>query len=327
MRDSEDFLLTLRPPQKSRAVLKAWLLLGLLVAAAGCGSLKDTMRGLGSSAMKGVGDELPNLKAPLQKTLRETLLSDDMLQQAAQRITSATMRSLETGLADPALHKRIDELVGNALKAVGEKGGAATQQLLQTAGPELKTALRGAVLQTVAEASSALKDAIQKDLTAATQQLAKGTAEALANALVAALDGPLGQRLQQTAGQMGQRLASETTAGLRDPASKAAVSEFAHSAMQGAVRGAKAGLDEGLPDRLQVALIASAVVMGALILLLTASVVLIYRRYKHSTQSLAIVAEKINQHAAPELKKAIKRSADDNYVGPWLAGFLKERGL
>lgn len=298
-----------------------------LLATVGCGSLKDTVRGLGRSAVQGIADELPNMRAPLQKTLHDTLLGDEVIQQAAQRITAATMHGIDAGLADPSLHRHLDELIAEALKTVGEHGSAATRQVLQTAGPELKEALRQIVLQTVAAASGALRDAVSRDLTQASQQLARGTAEALVTALVKALEGPLGQQLQQTAGLMGQRLASETAAGLASPASKAAAAEFTHSAVQGALRGARAGLDEGLPDRLQIALIAAAVVLAALVLLLGLGILVIYRRYKKSTKSLAIIAEKINQQDATDLKRAIRRSADDNYVGPWLSGFLKERGL
>jgi hypothetical protein len=39
------------------------------------------------------------------------------------------------------------------------------------------------------------------------------------------------------------------------------------------------------------------------------------------------VAESINQHQSGALKETIKKSAHDNYVGPWFSSFLKRRGL
>ena len=299
----------------------------ILFGLGACSAFKDNVRELGRAATQGVGQELPNLKGPLRQTLRDALLGDELLNEAGQRIVGGTLHSLELELQKGTLSKTVDELIAHALATVGDKGTDATRQLIKTAGPELQTALREIVLSTMATAGGAFKEAIQKDLTAAMQLLAKSTAEALVATIVKSLEGELGQELKQTAGGLSQQLISEATNKLRDPASKAAVSEFAESALKGAVRGTRDGITESLPSRLQVALISGLVVAGVLLLLLSVGFAVLFHRYRQSTKSLTIIAEKINEAEATDLKQAIRQSATANYVGPWLSTFLKQRGL
>jgi hypothetical protein len=306
-----------------------WLL--LLLPLWSCGSLKDTMRSLGRSAAQGVTDELPNMKAPLQKTLRDALLGDDMLKQLATKVTEATVRSVSEELARGELSKHVDALVAHAIETLGQKGSESTRQLIRTAGPELKEMLRGVVEQSLNAAGGTLRQQLQGNLASASAALAERTADALAKSLAkslsAELKGALGDQLRQTAGSMGQQFIGSAANTLRDPTSQAAVHDFVSNAARGAVHGAKSGVNEGLPDRLQVALIAGILVMGALLFLCSVGLVLIVHRYRQSTKSLAIIAEKINQSQSPDLKQAIRRSADNNHVGPWLSSFLKARGL
>ena len=88
-----------------------------------------------------------------------------------------------------------------------------------------------------------------------------------------------------------------------------------------------AGLGDVLPDERRVALVASIVVLAALLLLAAVGLSFIWWRYHQSAKSLTIMAENINLHESEELKAAIQQSAHDNYVGPWLSSFLKRRGL
>lgn len=292
-----------------------------------CASWMQKVRDYGRSAAAGVGDELPNMKEPLKRILRESLLQDDTIKQVAARASEGAFDAVERKLADAEVQRRLDGIVTQVLKTLEERGTEATRALLRVAGPELKDALRAAVAQTVTAAGTALKESLEKDLTKASEQLARSTAETLVATLVQALDGPLGKRLEQTAGQMAQQIVGQATGALRDPSSKAAVSEFTESAMRGAVRGTRDAVSESLPSRLQSGLIAGTVVLGVLLLLCILATAVVWNRYKMSTTTLAIIAEKINQHEASELKRAIHKSATDNYVGPWLSTFLKARGL
>ncbi len=301
-------------------------LLGLCLLL-GCGGFNESIRGYGRSAANGFADGLPALKDPAKKLLRDMLLEGDTLKQVTEQTTVNAVRTLTRELADAEMQKRVDGLISHTLDLLAERGGETTRTLLRTAGPELREALRAAVLQTMTEAGAALKDSVEKQLTPATEALARHTAAVLVDTLLKALDGPLGQKLEQMGGQMGQRVVSEAAAALAAPASKSAVAEFSESATRGAVRGARAGVSEELPAHLAAALIAGLVVTGSLLLLLAIAAYSIWRRYQQSTTALAIVAEKINQADSKPLKQAIHKSASENHVGPWLSGFLKHRGL
>lgn len=316
-----------RSPGHTVSTCSCAALFSVLLVLGGCAAFKDNVRELGRAATQGVGQELPALKGPLRQTLRDALLGDDLLDQAGQRIAGGTLHNLEAELQKGTLSKTVDEMVAHALDTIGQKGSDATRQLIKTAGPELQKALREIVLSTLATAGGALKEAIQKDLTAAMQLLAKSTSEALVATIVSSLQGELGQELKQTVGGLSQQLISEATSKLRDPASKQAVSEFAESALKGAVRGTRDGINESLPSRLQVALISGLIVCGVLLLLAGSGFAVLLHRYRQSTKSLTIIAEKINDADAVELKQAIHKSASANYVGPWLSSFLKQRGL
>jgi hypothetical protein len=94
-----------------------------------------------------------------------------------------------------------------------------------------------------------------------------------------------------------------------------------------AMRGARQGMSEGLPNRTQVALISSVVLLGAMVLASGAGGVFFWWRYQQSAKTLTIVAKSINQHQSDALKDTIRKSTHDNYVGPWFSSFLKHRGL
>ena len=305
----------------------ALVIVAMALVNTSCAAWMQRVRDYGRSAAAGVGEELPKMKEPLKKILRETLLEDDTIKQVAARASEGAFDAIGRRLADAEVQKRLDVIVSHVLQTLEQRGSEATRNLLRTAGPELREALRGAVAETIATAGSALKESIEKDLTKAAEQLAKSTADALTTALVQALDGPLGKRMEQSAGQMAQQLVGQATSSLRDPNSKAAVAEFTESAMRGAVRGTREAVSEGLPSRLQNALVAGLVVVASFLFLSIVGCLLLWSRYKMSTKSLAIIAEKINQHDAQDLKRAIHKSATDNYVGPWLSTFLKTRGL
>lgn len=310
-----------------RPTWTSWLLLLCLLGAAACGGFNETVRSYGRSAAKGFAEGIPQMKDPSKQLLRDALLEGDTLKQATDQAVAAAVRSLTRELADSELQKRIDGLVEHTLRLLSQKGSETTQTLLRTAGPELREALRAAVVSTMTEAATALKDSMEKQLTPATEALARHTAEVLADSIVKALEGPLGKKLEQSAGHMGQHLVGEAAAALAAPASKAAVAEFTESATRGAVRGARAGVSEGLPQYLQTALIAGLVVLGTLLLMFGGVAYSLWHRYQQSTTSLSIIAEKINQQQDRELKQAISQSAAANHVGPWLSKFLKNRGL
>jgi hypothetical protein len=303
------------------------VLMGMATVLGGCTGLSNTVRGYGRSAAAGFADGLPAMKDPAKKLLRDMLLEGDTLKEATGQATAAAVRSLTRELGEAEVQKRVDGLVEHTLSLLAQKGGETARTLVRSAGPELREALRTAIVQTMAEAGTALKDSIERQLTPATEVLARHTAEVLVDTLVKALEGPLGKKLEESAGQMGQKLVSEAATALAAPTSKTSVAEFTESATRGALRGARAGVGEGLPQHIEAALIAGLVVMGALLLSFAVGMYMLWSRYQQSTTSLAIIAQKINEHETPELKETIQQSAADNHVGPWLSQFLKHRGL
>ena len=305
----------------------SWGVLLLIVATMSCGTWNSTVRGFGKNAAEGFADGIPAMKEPTKKVLRDMLLEGDTLKLATDQAMTTAVRSLTRELADSEVQKRVDGLVEHTLQVLAERGGETTQTLLRSASPELRAALRTAVVNTMNEAAQALEEAMEKKLQPATERLARHTADVLAESLIKAIDGPLGKKLDESIGLMGQHLIGHATLALGDPASKQAIAEFTESATRGAVRGAKAGVSEGLPPHLQTALIAGLVVVSILMLLFAIGGYSLWHRYQQSTTTLAIIAEKINQQEQTELKQAISKSAEANHVGPWLSRFLKSRGL
>jgi hypothetical protein len=325
----------------------AWLLsLAVLAASLGGCVTQDYVRGLGHhaarGAMGGVGDGMPALEDSLRQALRRALVEDDTLRQAARDMTESAVKTLETGLASPEMRTQVDDLVMRAMESLTRHGDEAVRQLVQRAEPELTMAFR----RVIATAESEMRLAVQRvatdgidkmgarlrariegEITPAMERLARRTGEQLIVSLVAGLEGPLQQRLLEAGQGMSTSLIKGVALGLNEPANQASFGSLTQVMSLEAVRGARQGMKEGLPDERQVALIASIVVLAALLILATGSMSLFWWRYHQSAKSLTIMAENINQLEASDLKAAIQQSAYDNYVGPWLSTFLKRRGL
>jgi vacuolar-type H+-ATPase subunit E/Vma4 len=337
--------MSVRAIDRRRHAQPAALALLLAAGLGGCVT-QDYVRGLGhhaaKGAMDGVADGIAAIEEPLRQTLRRTLVEDGTLRQAAKDMTETAVKSLEAGLASAEMRKQIDDLVTQAVASARRNGDEAIRRLiqtaepelsdamrrlLQTAEPELKEALRRAATEGLESASAKLRDRIERDLTPATERLARRTGEQLIASLVAGLEGPLNKRLMEAGQDMSKSLIKGVALGFNEPGNQESFGTLTQVMSLQAVRGARQGMKEGLPDERQVTLVASIVVLAALLLLAAASLSLLWWRYHQSAKSLTIMAENINLHESEELKAAIQQSAHDNYVGPWLSSFLKRRGL
>jgi hypothetical protein len=326
----------------------AWLAALVFSGAAsltGCVT-QDYVRGLGhhaaKGAMGGVGDGMPAIEEPLRQTLRRALVEDDTLRQAAKDMTESAVKTLEAGLASPEMRRQIDDLVVRAMESLARNGDEAVRHLVQGAEPQVKDALRRVISSVESELRETvlkvaadgidkmtvrLRERIERDVTPATERLAKRTGEELIASLVAGLEGPLQKRLLEAGQGMSTSLIRGVALGLNEPSNQESFGSLTQVMSLQAVRGARQGMKEGLPDERQVALIASIVVLAALLVLAAGSLSFLWWRYRQSAKSLTIMAESINQLESEELKAAIQQSARDNYVGPWLSSFLKRRGL
>jgi len=309
--------------------------LGLLVLAplGGCVS-RDYLQGLGQSAakgaMQGVSDGIPAIQEPLRQTLRGSL-DDPALRQAARDMTrdmtESAVQVLETRLGSPEMRRQVDALVAQAMASLDRDGSHAVRTLIKAAGGQLEAELRRVATESILAATTTLRDSVERDVSPATQRLARRMGEQLIDSLVVGLEGPMQQRLMKTGRDMAQALIKGAAQGADDPINQAGFAGLTHQVMLQAVRGAKQGMREGLPDQTQVALISAIVMLGTLVLVAASGLVVYWRRYQQSAKTLTIVAKSINQHQSGQLKETIKKSAHDNYVGPWFSTFLKQRGL
>jgi hypothetical protein len=313
-----------RPARAARALGLLALLLG------GCVS-PDYLRGTGQSAatgaMQGVRDGLPGLEAPLRQTLRGALVDDPMLRDAARDMTRSAVEVLEARLGSPEMRAQVDALVAQAMASLGRDGDEKVRALVETAGGALEAELRRVATAGILAATTTLRDSLERDVTPAAQRLAQRMGDQLIVSLVAGLEGPLQQAMLRAGRNMSQALIRGAAEGADDPINQAGFGGLTNHVMLQAVRGAKQGMREGLPDQGQVALISGLVLLGALVLVSGGGLAVVWWRYQQSAKTLTIVAESINDHRSGALKEAIRKSTHDNYVGPWFSTFLKRRGL
>ncbi len=305
--------------------------LGLLLLAplGGCVS-QDYLRGVGKSAasgaMQGVSEGIPGIQEPLRQTLRGTL-QDPALAKAAHDMTDSAMEAMQARLGSPEMRRQVDALVAQAMESLSRSGDDTVRGLVRTASGQLEGELRRVASESILAATTTLRDSIERDVNPATQRLARQMGEQLIASLVKGLEGPMQEQMLKAGRNMSQALLKGAAQGADDPINQASFGGLTHQVMLQAVRGAKQGMREGLPDQTQVALISAVVMLGALVLMSGGGLVFYWWRYQQSAKTLTIVAESINQHQSGALKDTIKKSAHDNYVGPWFSSFLKRRGL
>ncbi|HKX05102.1 MAG TPA: hypothetical protein VJX71_21595 [Methylomirabilota bacterium] len=319
----------IKPSPTRRRALSLTTLGLLTVALAGCVS-QDFIHGAGQSAaagaMQGVREGIPGLQEPLRQTLRGSL-EDPALARAARDMTDSAMQALQARLGSPEMREQVDRLVTQAMESLRRSGDDTVQALVKGAGGQLEAELRKVAASSILAATTTLRDSIEHDVNPATQRLARQMGEQLVASLVAGLEGPMQARLQLVGRNMSLALIKGAAEGADDPVNQAGFGGLTHQVMLQAMRGARQGMSEGLPNRTQVALISALVVLGAMVLGSSGGLVWFWWRYQQSAKTLTIVAESINQHKSDALKDTIQKSAHANYVGPWFSSFLKRRGL
>ena len=308
-----------------------WLTtLGLLAGAhGGCVSpdfIHDAGQSAAAGAMQGVREGIPGLQDPLRQTLRGSL-EDPALARAARDMTDSAMRSLQARLGSPEMRQQVDLLVTQAMESLKRSGDGTVQALVKGAGDQLEVELRKVATASILAATTTLRDSIERDVNPATQRLARQMGEHLVASLVTGLEGPMQARLQLVGRNMSLALIKGAAEGADDPVNQAGFGDLTHQVMLQAMRGARQGMSEGLPNRTQVALISAVVLLGVMVLGSGGGLAWFWWRYQQSAKTLTIVAESINQHKSDALKDTIRKSAHDNYVGPWFSTFLKHRGL
>jgi hypothetical protein len=319
---SMDVIVT--PHRRTAVVLLAVTLL------AGCVS-QDYYRATGQSAaagaMQGVREGIAGIQEPLRQTLHGALVDDPMLKDAARDMTRSAMEVLEARLASPEMRRQVDALVAQAMASLQRDSDKTVRELVKAAGGTLEAELRRVATASILAATTTLRDSLERDVTPAAQRLASRMGEELVISVVKGLEGPLQKTMLQAGRNMSQALIKGAAEGAEDPINQAGFGGLTNHVMLQAVRGARQGMTEGLPDQAQIALISGMVLLGALVLATSGGLGFFWWRYQQSAKTLTIVAKSINNHQSGALKDTIKKSTHDNYVGPWFSSFLKRRGL
>jgi len=277
--------------------------------------------------MQGVRDGIPGIQEPLRQTLHGALVDDSVLKNAARDMTRSAVEVLEARLGSPEMRRQVDALVAQAMESLQRDGDETVRGLIKAAGGTLEAELRRVAIASILAATTSLRDSLERDVTPAAQRLASRMGEELVISVVKGLEGPLQKTMLQAGRNMSQALIKGAAEGADDPINQAGFGGLTNHVMLQAVRGARQGMTEGLPDQAQVALISGMVLLGALVLAASGGLTFFWWRYQQSAKTLTIVAKSINNHQSGALKDTIKRSTHDNYVGPWFSSFLKRRGL
>src|SRR5262249_33808130 len=133
------------------------------------------------------------------------------------------------------------------------------------------------------------------------------------------------EHIRKTARDIGSEMISEAARSMREQ--KDFVGEITQVAMRQGMRGAIEGARESLPGHLPRELLIAMIALCAVAFLSGGGLIVYWWRYRQSTKSLTIIAQELKDFEAGELKDAIHKRADENYVGRWLSNFLTRRGL
>jgi hypothetical protein len=268
-----------------RAALFLLALVGL-APLAGCVASQNYVgsvsRTAAESAMKGAAEEIPGLAEPLRKIVRQALLEDDTLEQVAQRITQATVGSVQATLRSPEMQKAIDDDIARAMTLLIREGGEGTDRLIQVAGPALQATIRRAIV----DATDDLRGRLERDVAPTSRALATANAELLVNMVAAGLDAQL-RHFRETAHTMGRELIDSANGGVTISAGP--FGEASREVLREALGGIKQAVREDLPDREEVVLVAAIVAVGTLLTLCTATLAFFWWRYRRSAKSLAMM--------------------------------------
>lgn len=298
-----------------------WLLLCLWFS--GCAT-EDFARRTGRGTVRGLYEGVGDLNDPLVQRLRQALLTDDILQKEAQAVARAVTLGIregakgspDGGLAATAM---VDELVGHAvaaaLRAMNSEGGPMATQALRSARAELTALIRESLLA----AGEGLHRAAERDLQVATRLLVGAAVDGAVGGIDRALRGPLGPEIE--------RLLSENVARGVGKVARIAGKEAAAGVREGLKLELIQPLLSATTGRVESALWVVSFVFGTLVLLLGTGCLLLFRQYRLSTRTLAVVAGRINERRDPTLKREIQDHASRNDVQSWLHRFLRERGL
>ena len=214
------------PTLRTHYPARLWLALAWLPAAVlgGCVTqdyVRSTGQSAASGAMQGVSEGIPSIQEPLRQTLRGALVDDSTLRDAAREMTDSALQVLQARLASPEMRQQVDALVAQAMTALARQGDETVRALITAAGTQVETEMRAVATQSILAATTTLRGSVERDVSPATQRLAKRMADQLIVSLVEGLEGPLQDRLQIAGRNMAQALIKGADQGADDPINQA----------------------------------------------------------------------------------------------------------
>jgi hypothetical protein len=318
----------------------------------GCSPIQWYARQSGKGAVRGFYEGVADVDEGTRRRVMSEVLGDPALRQMAHDVASSIVTGVVDGVAQAKLDRLTNNMVKSTLDTLRTEGDTAMAQFVDRTGPLLERALRRGVEDAVLAMGSALHHSAQTDMGAATTLLMR-----------AAVDGAV-QSLRRSSVELGHDLDANTERFLTQRVAPG-VGYIAHTFTREAVLGLQEGLTQsGMKDQmpalrlvmheiglglgeglgvgfgrsvqkapLEPVLIGIAVVLALLLVGSVLWLVLLWRRYSNTSQSLALFAQELEEASTSEARNVrdVAQAIRDAHITAnqmaFLEKFLKRRGL
>lgn len=329
----------------------AFLFIATLLSV-GCSPIQWYARQSGKGAVRGFYEGVADVDEPVRRRVMSDVLGDPALRQMAHDVASSIVTGVVDGVSQAKLDRLTNNMVKSTLETLRAEGDSAMAQLVDRTGPLLERALRRGVEDAVLAMGSALHRSAQDDLAAATslimraavdgavQSLRRSSVE-LGHDLDANTERFLTQRVAPGVGYIAHTFTREAVLGLQEGLTQSGVKDQM-PALRLVMHEIGLGLGEGLgvgfgrsvqKTPLEPVLIGIAVVLGLLLVGTVLWLVLLWRRYSHTSQSLALFAQELEEASTSEARnvREVAQAIRDAHITSnqmaFLEKFLKRRGL
>ena len=320
--------------------LRAVISIALLAACAG--AEQYAYEG-GKGGVRGVAEAIRTVDDPLLQKLRDTLTEDMHLREAIAEAAQAAARGVGRGLSEAQLDALVVSIVTASLDAAARRVDQSLAPALAANADRLRVGLRRALRQILKDTRYSLRSAVHDDLRPALKQVSAEITAVMVDTIAAALAGSLTESLQRgitqhltpAVGELSRTAAREAVIGvmegLRTVEDSQELARGIGVLARIVSRESAVGFREGIgPDAASwnMSLAVAATLAGIVFLLIVLFFVSLIRRYRASTRTLTVLAERINEEADPKaLKRRIQEAAVKEGVETWLNDFLRRREL
>lgn len=334
-----------------RAAAAAFLLLSTFLAA-GCSPIQWYARQSGKGAVRGFYEGVGDVDETTRRRVMADVLGDPSLRQMAHDVAASMVTGIVDGVAQAKIDRLTNDMVKSTLDTLRTQGDSAMAHFVDRTGPLLERALRRGVEDAVMTMGSALYQSARTDMGAATTLLMKAAVDGavqslrrssveLAHDLDANTERFLTQRVAPGVGHIAHTFTREAILGLSEGLTQSGAKDQM-PALRLVMHEIGLGLGEGLGvgfgrsvqrTPLEPVLIGIAAVLGLLLVGTVLWLVLLWRRYSHTTQSLALFAQELEEASSSEASnvREVAQAIRDAHITAnqmaFLEKFLKRRGL